>query len=64
MVKKSFVTLQFVRPMAQKSLNFIKEWGKYWKVFDNIYVFDDKQFYIFFCNPIHKTESAIEIRDF
>jgi hypothetical protein len=55
MVKKSFVTLQFVRPMAQKSLNFIKEWGKYWKVFDNIYVFDDKQFYIFFCNPIHQT---------
>jgi hypothetical protein len=28
-----FVALQFAYQMTQKSLNLVKEWGKYWKVF-------------------------------
>jgi hypothetical protein len=31
---------------THKSVNFVKEWEKkYWKVFDNKYVFDEGQFY-------------------
>ncbi len=31
--------------MTQKSLNLVKEWGKYWKVFNVWYNFDDEQLY-------------------
>jgi hypothetical protein len=31
--------------MTQKSLNLIKEREKYWKMFDDMYMFDDEQFY-------------------
>jgi hypothetical protein len=40
--QRTFVTLQFVHPMTLKSLNLAKEWGKYWKVFDDKYVFSDE----------------------
>ncbi len=43
--ESTFVTLQFAHPMTQKSLNLDKELEKYWKVFDDEYVFDDVQFY-------------------
>jgi hypothetical protein len=32
--------------MTQKVLNMVKEWVKYWKVFDDRYVFTDGQFYL------------------
>lgn len=41
-----FVTLQFVHPTTQKSLNLAKELAKYWKVFDGKYVFNDGPFYL------------------
>jgi hypothetical protein len=31
--------------MTQNSLNLINKWEKYWKVFDDRYMFDDGQFY-------------------
>jgi hypothetical protein len=31
--------------MTQKLLNLVNEWGKYWKVFDDRYMFSDEQFY-------------------
>jgi len=31
---------------VQKSLDLVKERGKYWKVFDDKYVFSDRWFYI------------------
>jgi hypothetical protein len=31
--------------MTQKSLNLAKEPGEYWKVFDDKYVFNDRQFF-------------------
>jgi hypothetical protein len=43
-IKFFFGTLQFVHPMTQ--LNLAKELGKYWKVFDGKYVFNDGPFYL------------------
>jgi hypothetical protein len=37
----AFVTLQFTRPMTQKSLNLVKALRKYWKMFDDKYMFGD-----------------------
>jgi hypothetical protein len=31
--------------MTQKSLNLVNEWGKYWKVFDDRYMFGDERLY-------------------
>jgi hypothetical protein len=31
--------------MTQKSFNLVNEWGKYWKVFDDRYMFGDERFY-------------------
>ncbi len=39
--QRIFVVLQFVHLMIQKWLNLVKEWGKYWKVLDGRYVFND-----------------------
>jgi hypothetical protein len=39
--KRTFVALQFVCPITQNPLNLVKEWGKYWKVFDERYLFGD-----------------------
>ncbi len=44
--QRIFVTLQFAHPMTPKSLNLAKELGEYWKVLDDKYVFNDKQFYL------------------
>jgi hypothetical protein len=41
MLKRTFVALQFVCPITQNPLNLVKEWGKYWKVFDERYLFGD-----------------------
>jgi hypothetical protein len=32
--------------MTQKSLNSVKEWGKYEKMLDDKYMFNDRQVYI------------------
>jgi hypothetical protein len=32
-------------PMTQKSFNFVKEWGKYCKMFSDKYVLNYGQFY-------------------
>jgi len=44
--QRKFVTLQFAHPMTQKSLNLIKQWVKYWKMFRDNYMFDDGRFYL------------------
>ncbi len=31
-------------PMIQKQLNLVKEWGKYWKLFDDKHMFGDGWF--------------------
>jgi hypothetical protein len=36
--QRTFVTLQFASPMTQKSFDLVKEWEKYWNVFNDIYV--------------------------
>jgi hypothetical protein len=61
--QRTFVSLQVVHPMTQKSLNSIKVWLKYWEVFDNRYVFDDRHTYpsteVTTCSrptPIHLTQ--------
>jgi hypothetical protein len=43
--QRTFVTLQFELSMTQKLLNLLKEWVKYWIVFDDKYVFNYEQFY-------------------
>ncbi len=43
--QRTFVAFQFAHPMTQKSLNLANESGKYWKVFDDKYMFSDVQFY-------------------
>jgi hypothetical protein len=45
--QRTFLTLQFAHSMTQKSLNLIKERGKYWKMFDDMYMFDDEHSYKF-----------------
>jgi hypothetical protein len=42
---RTFVTLQFAGPMIQKLLNLVKEWGKYWTIFNDKYIFSDGWFY-------------------
>jgi hypothetical protein len=37
--QRTFVALQFEGPMTQKSLNSVNEWEKYWKLFDDKYLF-------------------------
>jgi hypothetical protein len=39
--ERTFVSLQFACPLTQNSFNLVKEWGKYWKVFDDRYLFGD-----------------------
>jgi hypothetical protein len=34
-----------IAQLGQESLNLGKEWGKYWKVFDDKYMFVNKQFH-------------------
>jgi hypothetical protein len=36
-----FVTVQFAGPMTQKLLNLVKEWGKYWTIFNDKYISSD-----------------------
>jgi hypothetical protein len=57
-ISKTFATLEFVHPMTQKLLNWLKmrknwkmfnrsigwRWEKYWKMFDDKYMFTDGQF--------------------
>jgi hypothetical protein len=43
--QRTLVSLQVAHPMTQKSLNSIKVWLKYWEVFGNRYVFDDRHSY-------------------
>ncbi len=43
--QRTFVTLQFTCPMTQKSLNLVKALRKYWKIFDDKYMFGDGWFY-------------------
>ncbi len=50
-VERTFVGLQFVCPVTPKLLNLVKEWEKYWKVFDHRYVFSDGGFYIKRASP-------------
>jgi hypothetical protein len=39
--QRTFAALQFARPMTQKLLNLVKEWGKHWKVVGDMYMFGD-----------------------
>jgi hypothetical protein len=53
-IQRSFVALQFIRPMTKqkkkkKTLNLMKEWEKDQKMFSDKYMFDDGWFY-----PIRK----------
>jgi hypothetical protein len=43
--QRTFVTLQLVCPMTKKWLNLANEWGKYWNVFNDKYMFYDGRFY-------------------
>jgi hypothetical protein len=43
--QRTFVALQFARPMTQKWLNLAKELGKYWKMFNDRYMLGDERFY-------------------
>lgn len=49
----TLVVLQFVHLMTQKSLHFINEWKKCWKVFNSRYMFNNGQFY-----PIQTNEMS------
>jgi hypothetical protein len=42
--RRTFVVLQFACINDTKSLNLVKEWVKYWKVFSEKYTFDDERF--------------------
>jgi hypothetical protein len=44
--QRTFVALQFKHPVTQKSLNLAKKLGKYWKMFNDKYMFDDGLFYL------------------
>ncbi len=44
--QRTFVILQFVCPTTNRLLNFVKELGKYLKVFNNRYVFYEEWFNI------------------
>jgi hypothetical protein len=39
--ERTFIALQFGGAMTQKLLNLVKEWQKYWKMFDDKYMFSD-----------------------
>jgi hypothetical protein len=43
--QRTFVALLFAHPMTQKSLNLANESGKFWKVFNDEFMFSDVQFY-------------------
>jgi hypothetical protein len=43
--QRTFVTLQFAAPTTQKFFNLLKEWGKYWTILTDKYIFSDGRFY-------------------
>ncbi len=42
--QKNICSLQFGCSIIKKQLNLVKEWGKYWKLFDDKYMFGDGWF--------------------
>ncbi len=50
-IQRTFVALQFAHPMTQKSLNSVEVWLKYWKVFENRYMFGGRGSYLNTCLP-------------
>jgi hypothetical protein len=46
--------------MTQKLLNLIKEWRKYWNMFNDKQVFDDGQFYPMGPITVVQVSSSIE----
>jgi hypothetical protein len=52
--QRTSVALQFASPMTQKSLDLVKEWEKYWNVFNDKYVLmmGDSTLYVHLWNLI------------